>query len=153
VEDVRKVIGCAASPIRVTVPLWLSHASVGQYESLLCQERVSSGIDWNIALKGSAYSLPLSLKSSTILGPLRLGRSCSDAQVCITMKVHSPGLRSSCASCTIKSKPGRIAVGEESGIRARLTYHQSMQKCRSDAKLSQIADAYHGIAVLLQPAV
>lgn len=52
-DDVRNVIGCAASHTRVIVTFLLSQASVGQYESLACQKRVSSGIESNIMLKGS----------------------------------------------------------------------------------------------------
>lgn len=87
---IRKVIGCAASPTRVTSPPWLSHGFVGQYESLLCQTLVPAGVVANISLNGYPKSLPFSHQDSKILLPDRLVGS-SDRQVCINIHVHSSG--------------------------------------------------------------
>lgn len=68
-SNVRKVMGCAASPASVIVPFLLSHGSEGQYESLLCQQRVSSGMDSKACFQGSVYFDARSFISARIAGP------------------------------------------------------------------------------------
>lgn len=59
-ENVRKVIGCAASPASVTSPPLESHGFVGQYLSRLCHTGVPSGIEAKTSLNGDPNVLPRS---------------------------------------------------------------------------------------------
>jgi hypothetical protein len=77
-------MGWAASPARVMVPFLLSHGSVGQYVSRLCQQTVSSGMESMACFQGSAYLDARSFMSARIAGPWSASASSLEGQL-ITM--------------------------------------------------------------------
>ena len=99
-ENLRYVIGCAASPAMVTRPLRLSHGTVGHSARRLHQMVALGSIPWYAERKGSARVLARSFHACliTLGSPGTVSPSSGNVKLNIHFQVS--GLSGSGISCT-----------------------------------------------------